>query len=115
MMLIEEYMCSADCPCPSEAQTKYRELYNDAKGKERFTAAKRYFFDSPPAGITIDSSWKYLVFDATGTTTTYTQYSKCYTDKLETKFKDDTNQRIKDAYAGFKKDGLAYFQSMEKE
>jgi len=104
-MLIEEYMCSIDCPCPTEAEAKYTTLYNDDKGKERFKAAKRYFENDAPAGI--DASYKKLVFTSTGTT--YKQYSKCYSDTLETKFKDDTDQRIKDAYGGFKKDGLAYF------
>jgi hypothetical protein len=111
MVLIDEYMCSVDCPCPADAEAKYTTLWGTDVGKERFKVAKRFFENDAPAGV--DATYKKLVFDSSGTT--YKQFSKCYEGTLETKFKEDTDQRIKDAYGGFKKDGLAYFKSMEKK
>ena len=102
MLLTELYMCSETCPCPSEAQSKYAELYSKEEGKKRFEAASRYMEgDVAMAG---KKGFSKLVFAKDGDT--YTQYSKCYIDKLEKQLESETNETLKDAYNSFKKDGL---------
>lgn len=102
--LIDQYMCSTDCPCPEEALEKYSLLYKNDDGKKRFVAAKRYIKGD---GQTTDGLTE-MIFKPKGEAT-YSQYSKCYQDKLEKKLSEDTDKKVKEAYADFKKDGLKYF------
>ena len=97
-------MCSNKCPCPEGAKQNYADLYAKADGKKRFTAAGRDMSGS---------STNPMVFKTSGTT--FNSYSDCYDKVLKTDFAKETDQKIKDAYNGFQKDGLDYFKSLEQE
>lgn len=108
MYLVDQYMCSTDCPCPQAAEAKYINLQNTEAGATRFRAAGRYM-----DGLVTDTTDKTaLVFTNSGTT--YEKYNDCYSAVLETKFKAEADDsKVKKSFNEFKKGGLEYFLSLE--